>query len=80
MSQILFSTRLEVPKYLFLLFFTTTIFSQTKTITGVISDDANKPLESANLISKPLTEIKKPTNTKPNKVLKINLTSILKLR
>jgi hypothetical protein len=45
-----------MSKYLFLLFFTTTIFSQTKTITGVISDDANKPLESANVIAKPLTD------------------------
>jgi hypothetical protein len=43
---------------IFLLFFTTTIFSQTKTITGVISDDSNKPLESANVIAKLLTEIK----------------------
>jgi hypothetical protein len=45
-----------MPKYLFLLLFTTTFFAQTKTITGVISDDANKPLESANVIAKPLTE------------------------
>jgi hypothetical protein len=43
---------------IYLIFFTTTIFAQTKTITGVISDDSNKPLESANVIAKPLTEIK----------------------
>jgi hypothetical protein len=41
---------------IYLLFLSTTIFAQTKTITGVISDDANKPLESANVIAKPLTE------------------------
>ncbi|UFH34649.1 carboxypeptidase-like regulatory domain-containing protein [Flavobacterium acetivorans] len=31
-------------------------FSQTHTITGVVSDDSNKPLESANVIAKPLQE------------------------
>ena len=31
-------------------------FSQTRTITGVVSDDANLPLESANVIAKPLQE------------------------
>ncbi|TDE52762.1 carboxypeptidase-like regulatory domain-containing protein [Flavobacterium sp. GT3P67] len=31
-------------------------FSQTHTITGVISDAINKPLESANIIAKPLQE------------------------
>jgi hypothetical protein len=31
-------------------------FSQTHTITGVVSDDINKPLESANIIAKPLQE------------------------
>jgi hypothetical protein len=32
------------------------ILSQTHTITGVVSDDINKPLESANVIAKPLSE------------------------
>jgi hypothetical protein len=41
---------------LFLLFFTVLSFSQTHTITGVVSDDINKPLESANVIAKPLQE------------------------
>ena len=49
----------------YLIFFTTTIFSQTKTITGVISYDANKPLESANVIAKPLTEIKNQQTQSP---------------
>ncbi len=39
-----------------LLFFTTFSFSQTRTITGVVSDDVTKPLESANVIAKPLQE------------------------
>jgi hypothetical protein len=42
--------------YLFLLFFTVFSFSQTRTITGVVSDHINKPLESANVIAKPLQE------------------------
>ena len=42
--------------YLFLLFFTIISFSQTHTITGIVSDDLNKPLESANVIAKPLQE------------------------
>lgn len=44
--------------FFFLLFlhFTTNCFSQTRTITGVVSDDVNKPLESANVIAKPLQE------------------------
>ena len=42
--------------YLFLLFFTIVSFSQTHTITGIVSDDLNKPLESANVIAKPLQE------------------------
>lgn len=41
---------------LLFLFFTTICFSQTHTITGVVSDDINKPLESANVIAKPLQE------------------------
>jgi hypothetical protein len=45
-------------KFLFLIFLSANLFSQTKTITGVISDDSNKPLESANVIAKLLTEIK----------------------
>lgn len=39
-----------------LLFFTIVSFSQTRTITGVVSDDVTKPLESANVIAKPLQE------------------------
>ena len=43
-------------KILILLLFTTLSFSQSRTITGVVSDDTNKPLESANVIAKPLQE------------------------
>ena len=43
-------------KTLFLLLFTTLSFSQTKILVGVVSDDVNKPLESANVIAKPLQE------------------------
>ena len=43
-------------RYLVLLFFSTLCFSQTRTITGLVSDDINKPLESANVIAKPLQE------------------------
>lgn len=45
-------------KLLFFFHLSTNLFSQTKTITGVISDDANKPLESANVIAKSLIKIK----------------------
>ncbi|KGD68908.1 hypothetical protein LG45_04510 [Flavobacterium aquatile LMG 4008 = ATCC 11947] len=38
------------------LFLLICIFSQTLTLTGVISDDISKPLESANIIAKPLQE------------------------
>ena len=41
---------------LFLLFFTTLCFSQTKILVGVVSDDVNKPFESANVIAKQLQE------------------------
>ena len=45
-----------MPKFLiFFLLFSLTSFSQ-KTITGVVSDTLNQPLESANLIAKPLQE------------------------
>ena len=45
-----------MPKYLLLfLLFSLSAFSQ-KTITGVVSDTLNQPLESANLIAKPLQE------------------------
>lgn len=40
----------------YFLFFTTLSFSQSRTITGVVADDSNKPLESANVIAKPLQE------------------------
>ncbi|WP_310378548.1 TonB-dependent receptor [Flavobacterium sp.] len=42
-------------RILFLLFFYTS-FSQTHSIIGVVSDDANIPLENANIIAKPLQE------------------------
>lgn len=45
-----------MPKFLLLiLLFSLSAFSQ-KTITGVVSDTLNQPLESANLIAKPLQE------------------------
>ena len=45
-----------MPKFLLLfLLFSLSAFSQ-KTITGVVSDTLNNPLESANLIAKPLQE------------------------
>lgn len=45
-----------MPKYLFIfLLFATSVFSQ-RTITGTISDTLNSPLESANVIAKPLQE------------------------
>ena len=45
-----------MPKYLLLfLLFSLSAFSQ-KTITGVVSDNLNQPLESSNLIAKPLQE------------------------
>jgi hypothetical protein len=44
-------------KYFLFLFFTSLIsFSQTLTISGVISDALNTPLESANVIANPLQE------------------------
>ncbi|MFH6960548.1 hypothetical protein ACHRV1_24370 [Flavobacterium aquidurense] len=46
-----------MKKLFWILFFNTTItFSQTKTFIGVVSDDANKALESANVIAKPLQD------------------------
>lgn len=44
-----------IKLYLFLLI-STFSFSQTHTITGVVSDSINNPLESANIIAKPLQE------------------------
>ena len=45
-----------MPKFLLLfLLVSLSAFSQ-KTITGVVSDSINQPLESANLIAKPLQE------------------------
>ena len=41
--------------YLFLLI-STLSFSQTHTITGVVSDSLNNPLESANIIALPKSE------------------------
>ena len=43
-------------RILLFLIFTTFSYSQSRTITGVVSDDTNKPLESANVIAKPLQE------------------------
>jgi hypothetical protein len=43
-------------KTLLVFLITTLSYSQTHTITGVVSDDINKPLESANVIAKPLQE------------------------
>ncbi len=43
-------------KTLFLLLISSFTFSQTHTITGVVSDSINVPLESANIIAKPLME------------------------
>ena len=37
-------------------FYVLIIHSQNHTITGVVFDDKEKPLESANIITKPLTE------------------------
>lgn len=43
--------------FLFSLFlFTSLIYSQTNFRTGTILDSGNKPLESANIIAKPLQE------------------------
>ncbi|MCA0349493.1 MAG: carboxypeptidase-like regulatory domain-containing protein [Bacteroidetes bacterium] len=41
---------------LFFLLLTSFSFSQTKTITGVVSDTINNPLESANIIALPKSE------------------------
>jgi hypothetical protein len=43
-------------RYILFLLFSTISFSQTKSFVGVVSDDINKPLESANVIAKPLQE------------------------
>lgn len=43
-------------RILLLFLFTSFSFSQTKSFTGVVSDDVNHPLESANVIAKPLQE------------------------
>ena len=43
-------------KTLFLVLISSFAFSQTRTITGVVSDSINIPLESANIIAKPLME------------------------
>ncbi|MCZ8331861.1 MAG: hypothetical protein O9282_11175 [Flavobacterium sp.] len=44
-----------MTRILFLLFFSLS-FSQTHTITGVVSDTLNNPLESANIIALPKRE------------------------
>lgn len=44
-------------KFIFSLFlFSTFSFSQTQSLTGIVADENNKPLESANIIAKPLQE------------------------
>ncbi|MDI1316717.1 TonB-dependent receptor [Flavobacterium sp.] len=43
-------------KALFLVLISSFAFSQTRTITGVVSDSINIPLESANIIAKPLQD------------------------
>ena len=57
--------------HLFLLFFSILSFSQTHTITGVVSDDINKPLESANVIAKPLR--KKRVLNLPLQITKVDI-------
>ncbi|MFY7739999.1 MAG: hypothetical protein ACOVQC_05735 [Flavobacterium sp.] len=42
--------------YIFIFFITSFSYAQNYTITGVVFDDKEKPLESANIIAKPLTE------------------------
>ena len=43
-------------RILFFLFFASLSYSQTRTFTGVVSDHVNQPLESANVIAKPVQE------------------------
>ena len=45
-----------MSKLIFILFLSTLSYSQTKTITGVVSDTINNPLESANIIALPKSE------------------------
>ncbi len=45
-----------MPKILVLLLFSIFSFSQTHTITGVVSDSINNPLESANIIALPKSD------------------------
>jgi hypothetical protein len=42
--------------FLFFLLFSSLSFSQTHTITGVVSDSINNPLESANIIALPKSD------------------------
>ena len=43
-------------RFLIFLLFTLVSFSQTQTLNGTIQDTLNSPLESANVIAKPLQE------------------------
>ena len=43
-------------KHLIFLFLFSFQFSYSQTLTGVVSDTLNKPLENANVIAKPLQE------------------------
>jgi hypothetical protein len=45
-----------MPKFLLLFLFISLSAVSQKTITSVVSDTLNQPLESANLIAKPLQE------------------------
>ena len=51
----IFYFKREITKIILLLF-STFSFSQTHTITGVVSDSINNPLESANIIALPKSE------------------------
>ncbi|MFY7739995.1 MAG: hypothetical protein ACOVQC_05715 [Flavobacterium sp.] len=43
-------------KFFFILLFSQFILSQSKNISGLVSDDNGKPLEYSNIIAKPLQE------------------------
>mgnify|MGYP003680399980 CR=1 FL=1 len=45
-----------MKKYILFLLFSLFSFSQERTITGIVSDSLNKPLERANVIAKPLQD------------------------
>lgn len=47
---------LDYSKYFFILLISTFSFSQNRIMTGVVSDEFNRPLESANIIVRPSTD------------------------